>query len=172
MSPLVVIAHALACGCWKRLRVEVPLALSTRLWRRHSGRKHRAQMFAVLYALLSSTVRAQTAPTDLTELPIEQLMQVQVVTGAPEHAHASNKAPANTAGISEQRLQPDRPEPVGSDWIANLTLPAARLAPKLEMSAGTYNLFDLRYADPTGQEQPSIQWDGRAHGLKFIDTFR
>ena len=63
---------------------------------------------------------------------------------------------------------------VGGYWIANLTLLAARLAPNLEMSASVYNLFDRRYADPAGPEQPqpSIEQDGRAFRLKFTYTFR
>lgn len=63
---------------------------------------------------------------------------------------------------------------VGGYWIANLTLLAARLAPNLEMSASVYNLFDRRYADPAGPEQPqpSIPQDGRAFRLKFTYTIR
>ncbi|OCS49442.1 TonB-dependent receptor plug domain-containing protein [Ralstonia pickettii] len=63
---------------------------------------------------------------------------------------------------------------VGGYWIANLTLLAARLAPNLEMSASVYNLFDRRYADPAGPEQPqsSIQQDGRAFRVKLTYTFR
>jgi len=57
-------------------------------------------MFAAVCALLSSTVLAQTAPADLTELPIEQLMQVQVVTGASKYAQAANEAPANVSVIT------------------------------------------------------------------------
>ncbi|MEO1356409.1 MAG: hypothetical protein AAFW48_11560, partial [Pseudomonadota bacterium] len=59
-------------------------------------------------------------------------------------------------------------------WIANLTLLAAQLAPNLEMSASVYNLFDRRYADPAGPEQPqpSIEQDGRTFRVKFTYTFR
>ncbi|MCO5397914.1 TonB-dependent receptor plug domain-containing protein [Ralstonia soli] len=57
-------------------------------------------MFAVVFGLLSTVARAQTEVTDLTALPIEQLMQVQVVTGASKYAQASSEAPANVSVIT------------------------------------------------------------------------
>ncbi|PUH39780.1 TonB-dependent receptor, partial [Salmonella enterica subsp. enterica serovar 4,[5],12:i:-] len=59
-----------------------------------------AQMFAVAVTSLSTTALAQTDATDLTALPIEQLMQVQVVTGASKYAQAANEAPANVSVIT------------------------------------------------------------------------
>ena len=57
-------------------------------------------MFAVAGALLSQPALAQTDVADLTALPIEQLMQVQVVTGASKYAQAANEAPANVSVIT------------------------------------------------------------------------
>ncbi|WP_316675872.1 TonB-dependent receptor plug domain-containing protein [Ralstonia chuxiongensis] len=62
--------------------------------------KRCAQMFAVAGALLCRTALAQTDVTDLTALPIEQLMQVQVVTGASKYAQAANEAPARVSVIT------------------------------------------------------------------------
>ncbi|WP_394475059.1 TonB-dependent receptor plug domain-containing protein [Ralstonia mannitolilytica] len=59
-------------------------------------------MFAVLCTLLCSTSHAET---DLTELPIEQLMQVQVVTGASKYAQASDDAPANVSVITADDIK-------------------------------------------------------------------
>ncbi|WP_316903628.1 TonB-dependent receptor plug domain-containing protein [Ralstonia mannitolilytica] len=59
-------------------------------------------MFAVLCTLLCSNSHAET---DLTELPIEQLMQVQVVTGASKYAQASNDAPANVSVITADDIK-------------------------------------------------------------------
>ncbi|CAJ0875114.1 Vitamin B12 transporter BtuB [Ralstonia mannitolilytica] len=93
MPPHVVIARALARYCRTRLAV-TPFAPG---WRRGH-----AQMFAVLCTLLCSNSHAET---DLTELPIEQLMQVQVVTGASKYAQASNDAPANVSVITADDIK-------------------------------------------------------------------
>ena len=76
------------------------MALLLQPLRQHFGRKRQAQMFAMLGALLSATARAQSTPADLTELPIEQLMQVQVVTGASKYAQTASEAPANVSVIT------------------------------------------------------------------------
>ncbi len=57
-------------------------------------------MFAVAGTLLSTGALAQTDVTDLTALPIEQLMQVQVVTSASKYAQAANEAPANVSVVT------------------------------------------------------------------------
>lgn len=59
-------------------------------------------MFAVLCTLLCTPSHAET---DLTELPIEQLMQVQVVTGASKYAQAVNDAPANVSVITADDIK-------------------------------------------------------------------
>ena len=63
---------------------------------------------------------------------------------------------------------------VGGYWIANLTLLATRLAPNLDMALSFYNLFDRRYASPSGPElvPTAIEQDGRSFRLKFTYTFR
>lgn len=62
---------------------------------------------------------------------------------------------------------------IGGYWLANATLFSARLAPGLELSAGLYNLFDHRYADPGGEEhvQDALQQDGRSVRLKLTYGF-
>jgi len=45
------------------------------------------------------------AETDLTDLPLEQLMQVQVVTGASKYAQAANEAPANVSVITADDIK-------------------------------------------------------------------
>jgi iron complex outermembrane receptor protein len=62
--------------------------------------KRIAQMFAVAGTLLSTGALAQTDVADLTALPIEQLMQVQVVTSASKYAQAANEAPANVSVVT------------------------------------------------------------------------
>ncbi len=63
---------------------------------------------------------------------------------------------------------------VGGYWIANLTLLATRLAPNLDMALSFYNVFDRRYASPSGPElvPTAIEQDGRSFRLKFTYTFR
>lgn len=58
----------------------------------------------------------------------------------------------------------------GGHLLTNLTLLSERLVENLELSASLYNLFDIRYADPGGQEhQPldMIAQDGRSFRLKL-----
>ncbi len=59
-------------------------------------------MFAAACALLSAAAQADT---DLTELPIEQLMQVQVITGASKYAQAVNEAPAAVSVITADDIK-------------------------------------------------------------------
>lgn len=62
---------------------------------------------------------------------------------------------------------------VAGYWLANVTLSSVRLAPGLEASAGIYNLFDRRYADPGGEEhvQDAIPQDGRNFRVKLSYSF-
>jgi iron complex outermembrane receptor protein len=61
----------------------------------------------------------------------------------------------------------------GGHTLTNLTLLGERLAGNLELSASIYNLFDIRYADPGGQEhiQDLIAQDGRSYRLKLSYRF-
>lgn len=91
MSPFVVPA------CVVLLAVSLH---SVRLLHPLSGlqwRKRSAQMFALASLLAWATAQAET---DLTDLPIEQLMQVRIVTGASKYAQAANDAPANVQVIT------------------------------------------------------------------------
>ena len=100
MPPLVVIARALAPGCWRHPSAEHSCALRWHLPRTLTEPKRIAQMFAVAGTLLSTGALAQTDVADLTALPIEQLMQVQVVTSASKYAQAANEAPANVSVVT------------------------------------------------------------------------
>ena len=109
MSPLVVIARALVCrvphGLRKHVRALVPFALLLRLLLRNFRWIGNAQMFALALLLAPAFVYAGTDVSDLTELPIEQLMQVRVVTGASKYAEAANEAPANVQVITAEDIK-------------------------------------------------------------------
>ncbi|MDB6139587.1 MAG: TonB-dependent receptor [Verrucomicrobiaceae bacterium] len=57
--------------------------------------------------------------------------------------------------------------------LANWTLLAKQLTPRLDVSASVYNLFDTRYSFPGGPEhtQDSLLQDGRTFRLKFTYRF-
>ncbi|WP_296225588.1 TonB-dependent receptor plug domain-containing protein [Ralstonia sp. UBA689] len=85
-------------------------------------------MFALACLLLPAVARAET---DLTELPIEQLMQVQVVTGASKYAQAINEAPANVSVITADDIK---------------TYGWRTLADILRSLPGLYTNYDRNYA--------------------------
>lgn len=59
-----------------------------------------------MFALAGFVASASAwADADLTELPIEQLMQVQVVTGVSKYAQAANEAPANVSVITADDIK-------------------------------------------------------------------
>ncbi|WP_426400289.1 TonB-dependent receptor plug domain-containing protein [Ralstonia sp. R-29] len=62
-------------------------------------------MFALAGLLACATARAETDLADLTQLPIEQLMQVQVVTAASKYAQAASEAPANVHVITAEDIK-------------------------------------------------------------------
>jgi iron complex outermembrane receptor protein len=53
---------------------------------------------------------------------------------------------------------------VDAYWIANTTLLYRELLPRLDVSAGVYNVFDEQYADPASTEHTmdAIAQDGRS----------
>jgi outer membrane receptor protein involved in Fe transport len=57
--------------------------------------------------------------------------------------------------------------------VANLTLRALGLAPGWEISAGAYNVFGARYADPVPLDyrQDTIPQDGPTFRLKVMRRF-
>jgi outer membrane receptor for ferrienterochelin and colicins len=72
-----------------------------------------------------------------------------------------------TAGIETQYLSERLTETgthVDACWIANTTLLYRELLPRLDLSAGVYNLFDEQYADPASTEHTmdAITQDGRS----------
>lgn len=85
-------------------------------------------MFALMCLLLPAVARAET---DLTDLPIEQLMQVQVVTGASKYAQAANEAPANVSVITADDIK-------AYGWRT--------LADILRSLPGLYTNYDRNYA--------------------------
>jgi outer membrane cobalamin receptor len=58
---------------------------------------------------------------------------------------------------------------LGGYTLSNLTLSTDTLVKRLELSAGLYNLFDKRYAQPTaaGSWQNALEQDGRSVRVKF-----
>ena len=58
-------------------------------------------------------------------------------------------------------------------FVSNATLLSKSLFKNFDISASVYNLFNVRYAGPGGQEhrQDSIQQDGRSYRLKLTYTF-
>ncbi|NZA25789.1 TonB-dependent receptor [Luteimonas sp. SJ-92] len=63
--------------------------------------------------------------------------------------------------------------PVAGHWLSSLTLRWPRLTPRTALSAGVYNLFDRRYADPAGPAflQNAIEQDGRRFLLQLDTRF-
>jgi outer membrane receptor for ferrienterochelin and colicins len=63
-------------------------------------------------------------------------------------------------------------DPVGGFMIANITLYSKKLLRHVDLSAGLYNLFNKRYADPGSEEhvQSTIEQDGRTFRVKL--TYR
>jgi outer membrane receptor protein involved in Fe transport len=61
----------------------------------------------------------------------------------------------------------------GGYCVANWSFYLANVAHGLDFSAGAYNLFDRRYADPVGEElvQDTIRQDGRNLRVKLIYRF-
>ena len=57
--------------------------------------------------------------------------------------------------------------------LTNLTLLSEKIAKGMELSASVYNLFDIRYSDPGGQEhvQDLILQDGRSYRIKMSYRF-
>jgi outer membrane receptor for ferrienterochelin and colicins len=58
-------------------------------------------------------------------------------------------------------------------FVSNATVLSKSLFRGFDVSAGVYNLFNVRYADPGAEEhrQDSIQQDGRSYRLKLTYTF-
>jgi iron complex outermembrane receptor protein len=61
----------------------------------------------------------------------------------------------------------------GSFFLTNLTLSAQNFIKGLELSAGVYNLFGVKYEDPASREhtQSAIEQDGRVFRLKLTYKF-
>jgi outer membrane receptor protein involved in Fe transport len=70
------------------------------------------------------------------------------------------------------RLSPDGTT-LGGYTLSNLTLSTDTLVKGLELSAGLYNLFDKRYAQPiaAGSWQNALEQDGRSVRVKLIYGF-
>lgn len=109
----------------------VPFVLSLHLFLRNFRRIGNAQMFALAFLLTPAIVYAGTDVSDLTALPIEQLMQVQVVTGASKYAEAANEAPANVQVITADDIK---------------TYGWRTLADILASLPGLYTNYDCSYA--------------------------
>ncbi len=60
-------------------------------------------------------------------------------------------------------------ERLGGFLLTNVTFVLRGLMPNLDLTAGIYNLFDKRYADPAGEEhvQSSILQDGRSFRIRI-----
>jgi iron complex outermembrane receptor protein len=103
------------------------------------------------------------------------------LTNSPRHVFQANASVPIVsgkvlAGLELQSLSERlnvRREPVPGYTVVNLSLLARRLFSGLELSAGVYNVFDTRYADPGAEEhrQASIEQDGRALRAKLAWTF-
>ncbi len=59
------------------------------------------------------------------------------------------------------------------EWLMNFTLFSQRIADGLELSASVYNLFDVHYNDPVGDDftQDSIEQAGRTFRVKMTYRF-
>ena len=57
--------------------------------------------------------------------------------------------------------------------VTNITLAGRNILPNLEFSASIYNLFDITYSDPGGEEHnmESIQQNGRTFRAKMTYSF-
>jgi iron complex outermembrane receptor protein len=80
------------------------------------------------------------------------------------------------AGIEEQYMGPRityRKNEVAGYYVTNVTLFSRELLKRAEMSAGVYNLFDKKYADPASIEHhmDTIEQDGRTWNAKVTYTF-
>ncbi|MGD7252347.1 TonB-dependent receptor, partial [Ralstonia pseudosolanacearum] len=101
MSPTVVIAcahacHVGTCACVVvHSSVHPPWSFGS-LFHRWWRRRRWAQMFALGGLLIAPGLHAET---DLTELPLEQLMQVQV-SSASKYAQPASEAPASMSVIT------------------------------------------------------------------------
>lgn len=62
---------------------------------------------------------------------------------------------------------------VSASFVSNVTVLSKSLFKGFDVSAGVYNLFNVRYSDPGAEEhrQDSIQQDGRSYRLKLTYTF-
>jgi iron complex outermembrane receptor protein len=103
------------------------------------------------------------------------------LTNSPRHVFQANAVVPIVsgkvlAGLELQSLSERlnvRREPVPGYTAVNLNVLARRLVSQLELSAGVYNVFDTRYADPGAEEhlQASIEQDGRSFRAKLAWTF-
>jgi len=136
------------------------LLSATRVWqclsRRLLARKCATQMFALAGLLACTTAHAETDLADLTELPIEQLMQVQVVTAASKYAQAASEAPANVHVITAEDIK-------AYGWRT--------LADLLSSLPGLYTSYDRNYTTlgARGYLRPG-DYDTRL--LLLIDGYR
>jgi len=113
-------------------------------------------MFALAGLLACTTAHAETDLADLTELPIEQLMQVQVVTAASKYAQAASEAPANVHVITAEDIK-------AYGWRT--------LADLLSSLPGLYTSYDRNYTTlgARGYLRPG-DYDTRL--LLLIDGYR
>ncbi|MGH1511146.1 TonB-dependent receptor, partial [Ralstonia solanacearum] len=95
MSPTAVIVCARRVGAMACAVVH-PFRPSGVLFHRGWGHARLAQMFALSGLLMASAARADT---DLTALPLEQLMQVQV-TSVSKYAQPVSEAPSSVSVIT------------------------------------------------------------------------
>lgn len=61
----------------------------------------------------------------------------------------------------------------GDYFITNVTLYSRNIFKTLEVSGGVFNLFDMEYEDPGGEEhaQDVIEQDGRVFRIKITYAF-
>jgi outer membrane receptor for ferrienterochelin and colicins len=103
------------------------------------------------------------------------------LTNSPHHVFQANAlvpivSGKLLAGLELQSLSERlnvRREPVPGHTVVNLNLLARRLLSSLELSAGVYDLFDARYADPGAEEhrQTAIEQDRRTFRVKAAWRF-
>ncbi len=84
--------------------------------------------------------------------------------------HDALRAALEAQYVGRRRTLADQ---VASYWIVNLSLFSAHVATGLELSAGVYNVFDRRFADPGSEEhvQDAIVQDGRSFRVKLCYSF-
>jgi outer membrane receptor for ferrienterochelin and colicins len=119
---------------------------------------------------LSYTVqesRSQLTDASLTNSP-KHLAKINLI--APLW---SKKLFASFEGQEVSRRETVKETFVGGFFVANATLLSKEMFGKLQASASVYNLFDKRYADPSGDElrQYSIPQDGRNFRVKLTYRF-